>query len=91
MAILPREASYPEFCTYVIDLKGSRTEAELAALWEWRQKVLSINVDTKSGWRGAALAPDEQHLSRCEVGKKRHQDAVGQGRHVERLPDKAMF
>ena len=91
MAILPREASYPEFCTYVIDLKGSRTEAELAALWEWRQKVLSINVDTKSGWRGAALAPDEQHLSKREIGAKRFAEAKSQGRNVEPLPAKAMF
>ena len=91
MAVLPREASYPEFCDYVTGLKGPKTEAELVDLWEWRQKVLTVRVDTQRGRRGATLAPDEQHLSKREIETKRFAEAKSQGRNVEPLPAKAMF
>ena len=91
MAVLPREASYPEFCEDVIGRKGPKTEGELVELWEWRQKVLSIRVDTKKGWRSRTLASDEQDLSNREVDEKRFAEATSQGRNIERLPEKAMF
>ena len=91
MAVLPREASYPEFCVYVVGLKGPKTEGELVELWEWREKVLSVRVDTGKGWRSRALMPDEQHLSNREVDEKRFVEAKSQGRNIERLPQKATF
>ena len=91
MAVLPREASYLEFCKYVTGLKGPKTEEELVKLWEWRQKVLSVRVDTGKGRRSRTLASDEQYLSKREVDKKRYQEALSQGRNIERLPEKATF
>ena len=90
MAVLPREASYPEFCDYVIDLNGSKTEIELADLWEWRQKLLGVRVDTGRGFR-SQLPPDEQHLSREQRGQKAAAEAKASGRNIERLPDKVYF
>ena len=63
----------------------------LEDLWEWRQKLLTLNVDTKAGWRSRSLAADEQHLSKREVDEKRFAEAKSQGRNIERLPEKAMF
>ena len=91
MAVLPREASYGEFCAYVTGLNGSKSDAELLDLWEWRQKLLTVKVDTRSGWRSRMLAPDEQHLSNREVDEKRFTEAKSQGRNIERLSEKAMF
>ena len=55
------------------------------------KKLLTLRVDTKVGWRSRALADDEKHLSRRELGDKHYQEAKSQGRNIERLPDKAMF
>lgn len=91
MAVLPREASYGEFCAYVAGRNGPKSDAELLDLWEWRQKVLTVRVDTKRGWRAAKLMDDEQHLSRREIDTKRFAEAKSQGRNVEPLPAKATF
>ena len=72
-------------------LNGSKSDAELLDLWEWRQKVLTVRVDTKRGWRATRLTDDEQHLSRREIDTKRFAEAKSQGRNVERLPAKATF
>ena len=90
MAVLPREASYPEFCDYVIDLNGSKTETELADLWEWRQKLLGVRVDTGRGFR-AQMPLSEQHLTREQRGNKTAMEAKANGRNIERLPDKVYF
>ena len=63
----------------------------LEDLWEWRQKLLTLSVDTKAGWRSRALSSDEQHLSKREVDEKRHAEAKSQGRNIERLSEKATF
>jgi len=91
MAVLPREASYDEFCSYVRDIREDVHDDELEDLWDWRLKLLTVKVDTKSGWRSRALADDEQHLSRRELDEKRFAEAKSQGRNVERLPQKATF
>ena len=91
MAILPREASYGEFRDYVVERRGPLSCAEIDDLWERRQKLLTLRVDTRVGWRSRALADDERHLSRRELGDKRLAEATAQGRNVERLPDKAYF
>jgi len=91
VAVLPPEASFEEFCSYVRGIREDVHDEELDDLWEWRQKLLTVKVDTKSGWRSRALAPDEEHLSKREVGEKRFAEAKSQGRNIERLPEKAMF
>ena len=91
MAVLPPEASFEEFCSYVRDIREDVHDDELDDLWEWRQKLLTIKVDTKSGWRSRALGFDEQHLSKREVDEKRFAEAKSQGRNIEKLPEKAMF
>ena len=91
MAVLPREASYGEFRDYVVERRGPLSCAEIDDLWERRQKLLTLRVDTRVGWRSRALADDEKHLSRRELGDKRRVEATAQGRNVERLPDKAYF
>jgi hypothetical protein len=63
---------------------------ELADLWEWRQKLLGIRIDTGRGFR-SHLPPDEQHLTRDERGVKAAQEAKAAGRNIERLPDKVYF
>ena len=90
MAVLPAEASYEQFCEYITDLKGPQSDAELADLWAWRQKLTGIRFNTERAFR-AQLPADEQHLSRRELGDKRYQEAKSQGRNIERLPDKAYF
>ena len=91
MAVLPREASYGEFRDYVVERRGPLPCAEIDDLWERRQKLLTLRVDTRVGWRSRVLASDEKHLSRRELGDKRLAEATAQGRNVERLPDKAYF
>ena len=91
MAVLPREASYGEFRDYVVERRGPLSCAEIDDLWERRQKLLTLRVDMRVGWRSRALADDERHLSRRELGDKRLAEATAQGRNVERLPDKAYF
>ena len=63
---------------------------ELRDLWEWRQKLLTLRVDTRVGYR-SQLPADEQHLTRSERGRKAEIEALSQGRNIERLPDKAYF
>ena len=63
---------------------------ELADLWEWRQKLLGIRIDTGRGFR-SQMPSDEQHLSREELGRKTMAEASANGRNIERLPDKAYF
>jgi hypothetical protein len=88
--VLPREATYGEFCGYVVGLRGALTRAELDELWERRQKLLGIGFATGAAFR-STLPPDEQHLSRKERGQKTMQEAQANGRNIERLPDKAYF
>tara|TARA_R100000664_G_C2753640_1_gene141070 strand:+ start:1446 stop:1718 length:273 start_codon:yes stop_codon:yes gene_type:complete len=90
VAVLPAEASYKQFCEYVVALKGDKTETELAELWEWRQKLVGIRIDTGRGSR-SVLPADEQHLTREQRGRKAKEEALSQGRNIERLPDKAYF
>ena len=90
MAVLPPDATFDDFVSYTESVRGPLEPVVLEDLWEWRQKLLTLRVDTKVGFR-SQLPADEQHLSRRELGDKRYREAVSQGRNVERLPDKAMF
>ncbi len=90
MAVLPPDATFDDFVSYTESVRGPVGSDELSNLWEWRQKLLTLRVDTKSGYR-SQLPADEQHLSRRELGDKRYQEATSQGRNIERLPDRAMF
>jgi hypothetical protein len=90
VAVLPPGASYEQFAKYVVDLHGSKTRLELAELWEWRQKLFGIRIDTGRALR-AQLPPDEQHLTRDQRGAKVAQEAKAAGRNIERLPDKVYF
>ena len=90
MAILPRGASYSEFRDYIVDLRGMLPVEELDELWEWRQKLFGVRVDTGRGFR-AQLPTDEQHLSREELGRKTMAEASANGRNIERLSDKVYF
>lgn len=90
MAVLAPEASYEQFCTYVTELKGPHSEAELADLWAWRQKLLGIGVVSGRGARGV-FPVDEQHLTKRERAQKAESEALAQGRNIERLPEKAYF
>ncbi len=90
MAVLPPGASFEEFCSYVRGINDDVHDDELDDLWEWRQKLLGVRIDTGRGYR-STLPPDEQHLSREERGLKARQEALSQGRNIERLPDKAYF
>ena len=91
VAVLASDASYDEFCSYVRGIREDVHDDELEDLWEWRLKLLTLRVDTGSGWRSRALGADEQHLSKREVDEKRFAEAKSQGRNIERLPEKAMF
>ena len=91
MAVLPPDATFDDFVSYTESLRGPVGSDELRDLWEWRQKLLTLNVDTKAGWRSRALGLDEQHLSKREVDEKRFAEAKSQGRNIERLSEKAMF
>ncbi len=91
MAVLPPGATFDDFVSYTESLRGPLEPVVLEDLWEWRQKLLTLRVDTKAGWRSRALASDEQHLSKREVDEKRFAEAKSQGRNIERLPEKAMF
>ena len=90
MAILPRGASYDEFCDYVVGLRGALPVDELDELWERHQKLSGIRFATGAGYR-STLPPDEQHLTREQLGQKTVADAKAAGRHIERLPDKVYF
>jgi hypothetical protein len=90
VAVLPREASYEDFCDYVIELRGDVPAAEIDELWTRRHRLLGLMVNTGRGYR-AQLPPDEQHLTREERGRKAEKEALSQGRNIERLPDKAQF
>ena len=90
MAVLPREATYGEFCEYVVGLRGSLADVELDELWERRLRLHGIGFVTGRGYR-SMLPPEEQHLSREERGRKTAMEARAQGRNIERLPDKATF
>jgi len=91
VAVLPPDATFDDFVSYTESLRGPLEPVVLEDLWEWRQKLLTLRVDTKAGWRSRALASDEQHLSKREVDEKRFAEAKSQGRNIERLPEKAMF
>ena len=90
MAILPRGASYSEFCEYVTGLRGVLPRDELDELWEHHQKLSGLTFATGRGFR-SQLPPDEQHLSREERGQKAAAEAKANGRNIERLPDKVYF
>jgi len=81
--ILPADAGYEEFCDYVIGLKGPKTEIELQDLWEYRQKLLGIRIDTGRGYR-AQLPADEQHMTLREREQKVIDEAHAAGRTIER-------
>ena len=91
MAVLPPDATFDDFVSYTESLRGPLGSDELEDLWEWRQKLLTLRVDTKAGWRSRALMPDEQHLTKREVDERRFAEAKSQGRNIERLSEKAMF
>ena len=90
MPVLPREASFAEFRDYVVGLRGDVPRAELDDLWERHQKLRGIGFATGAGYR-STLPPDEQHLTREQLGQKAVADAKASGRNIERLPDKAYF
>ena len=90
MAILPREASYEDFCDYIIEVRGDVPDGEIAELWTRRGHLLGLMVNTGRGYR-SKLPPDDQHLTRNERGRKAEREALSQGRNIERLPDQAYF
>ena len=90
MAVLPPDATFNDFVSYTESIRGPLEPLVLEDLWEWRQKLLTLSVDTKAGWRSRSLSADEQHLSKREVDEKRFAEAKSQGRNIERLPEKAM-
>ena len=90
MAVLPPDATFDDFVSYTESVRGPVGSDELRDLWEWRQKLLTLRVDTKAGYR-SQLPADEQHLSKREVDEKRFAEAKSTGRNIERLPEKAMF
>ena len=90
MAVLPPDATFDDFVSYTESLRGPLEPVVLEDLWEWRQKLLTLRVDTRVGYR-SQLPVDERHLSRRELGDKRYQEAKSQGRNIERLPEKAYF
>ena len=83
--ILSPDATYEEFEEYVTDLKGPKTRLELAELWEWRQKLLGIRIDTGRGYR-SQLPADEQHLTLRERERKIIAEATADGKTIERAP-----
>ena len=90
MAVLPPDATFDDFVSYTESVRGPVGSDELRDLWEWRQKLLTLRVDTRVGYR-SQLPADEQHLTRAERGRKAEVEALSQGRNIERLPDKAYF
>ena len=90
MAVLPPDATFDDFVSYTESLRGPLEPVVLEDLWEWRQKLLTLRVDTRVGYR-SQLPADEQHLTRAERGRKAEVEALSQGRNIERLPDKAYF
>ncbi len=83
--ILPPDATYEQFETYVTDLKGPKSRLELAELWEWRQKLLGVRVVTGRTMR-EMLPPDEQHLTLREREQKVIAVARAAGIEPERAP-----
>ena len=90
MAVLPRDATFDDFVSYTESLRGSLEPAVLEDLWEWRQKLLGIRIDTGRGSR-SQMPPDEQHLTREQRGRKAEVEAKANGRNIERLPEKVYF
>ena len=84
MAVLPREATYEDFCTYVQDFRGPVADAELDELWERRQKLLGLKFVTGAVSR-SRLPLDEQHLTLNEREKKLIAEAKAQGRNIEKV------
>jgi len=82
--ILPPDATYEQFETYVTDLKGPKSRLELAELWEWRQKLLGLRIDTGRGYRERECPPDELHMTLREREKKVIADARAAGIEPER-------
>ena len=66
-------------------LHGPKGDAEMADLWEWRQKLLGVKVVTGRTIR-AMLPPDEQHLTLRERERKVIADARAAGIEPERAP-----
>jgi len=83
--ILPPDATYAEFREYVESLHGPKGDAEMADLWEWRQKLLGVKVVTGRTMR-EMLPPDEQHLTLRERERKVIADARAAGIEPERAP-----
>jgi len=90
VAVLPPDATFDDFVSYTESVRGPLGSDELRDLWEWRQKLLTLRVDTRAGYR-SQLPADEQHLSKREVDEKRFAEAKSTGRNIERLPEKATF
>tara|TARA_R110002153_G_scaffold148969_1_gene300365 strand:- start:1019 stop:1291 length:273 start_codon:yes stop_codon:yes gene_type:complete len=90
VTVLPAGASYNEFCSYVRDIREDVHDDELEDLWDWRQKLLGIRIDTGRGFR-SQMPVDEQHLTREQRGRKAEVEAKASGRNIERLPEKAYF
>ena len=84
MAVLPREATYEDFCMYVQDFRGPVSETELDELWERRQKLLGIKFVT-GAVSGSRLPLDEEHLTLNEREKKLIAEAKAQGRNIEKV------
>ena len=84
MAVLPREATYEDFCIYVQDFRGPVSKTELDELWERRQKLLGIKFETGAVSR-SRLPLDEQHLTLNEREKKLIAEAKVQGRNIEKV------
>lgn len=84
--ILPPDATRVEFHKHVEDLRGPISDAELAELWDWRQKLLGIRIVTGRGYRERECPPDEYHLTLREREKKAISDARAAGIEPERAP-----
>jgi hypothetical protein len=82
--ILPSDATYEQFETYVTDLKGPKRRLELAEVWEYRQKLFGIRIVTGRGYRERECPPDEHHLTMREREKKVIADARAAGIEPER-------
>ena len=77
--ILSSDATYPEFCSYVVEQRGSLPDDELQDLWVWRQKLLGVRMTTGRAMR-ALLPLDEQDLTMKQREQKLLSEARAQGK-----------
>lgn len=80
--MIPKDATFEEFCDYILGKFDELSGDELQSRWEWHRKVNGVSLSSGRGYR-SQLPPEDQDLTMKQREQKTIQEALAAGHTPE--------